>query len=70
MFCNIGFAEIILIEKNTIRYDSRVDFKIFLSTFCVDGYKFIVAKDEYKGISIDLKQIYEERDGKSLPAKC
>ena len=69
MFCNIGFAEIKLIEQNIIRYDSKLgDGPTSISTFCVDGYKFIIAKDKFK--AIDLKQMFEERDGKSLPAKC
>ena len=68
VFCNIGFAEIRLIEKNIIYFTWGGTTAV--STFCVDGYKFIVAKDEYKGISLDLKQIFEERNGQSLPAKC
>ena len=68
MFANIGFAEIRMIEKNII--DKRMSHLVVL-TFCVDGYKFIVARDDKnKAVSIDLKQMYEEKDGKSLPAKC
>jgi len=68
MFCNIGFAEIRMIEKNII--DKRMSHLVVL-TFCVDGYKFIVARDDKnKAISLDLKQIFEERNGQSLPAKC
>ena len=40
-------------------------------TFCVDGYKFFVitgSKKDAKAVS--TTQIFEERDGKSLPAKC
>jgi hypothetical protein len=40
-------------------------------TICVDGYKFIVTNKDYdEGVSISVTQMYEERDGKALPAKC
>ena len=40
-------------------------------TICVDGYKFIVTNKHYdEGVSISVTQMYEERDGKALPAKC
>ena len=68
MFCNIGYAEIRMIEKTRIDMENR---NTDVSTFCVDGYKFILAQGERdKALSIDLKQIFELRDGKSLPAKC
>lgn len=68
MFCNIGYAEIRMIEITRIDMKNR---NTDVSTFCVDGYKFILAQeDKDKAISLDLKQIFEERDGKSLPAKC
>ena len=68
MFANIGFAEIRSIEKNSIKMQYG---HMAVSTFCVDGYKFIVARDDKnKAVSIDLKQMYEEKDGKSLPTKC
>ena len=73
MFANIGFAEISLIEKSYIRYDSALgDGPTSVSTFCVDGYKFILvqATRSSKAVSLDLKQIFEERNGQSLPAKC
>jgi len=42
-----------------------------LQTICVDGYKFIVTNKHYdEGVSISVTQMYEERDGKALPAKC
>ena len=68
MFASIGFAEIRFIEKTHIPFNSGA---VLVSTFCVDGYKFVVAMDDKNNaISIDLKQIFEEKDGKSLPAKC
>ena len=59
LFCNIGFAEIKLIEKKSIGGNP-------ISTICVDGYKFVTNVQ----IGTSMVQFYEERDGKSLPAKC
>ena len=71
MFANIGFAEIRLIEKNYIKTTDMGWVNVAVSTFCVDGYKFIIAaNDKSKAIALDLKQIFEERNGQSLPAKC
>ena len=36
---------------------------------CIDGYKFIVITP-YSDDGISMIQFFEERDGKSLPAKC
>ena len=70
MFCNIGFAEMRLIEKTEI--ETKKFRNPDVSTFCVDGYKFILvqATRSSKAVSLDLKQIFEERNGQSLPAKC
>ena len=71
LWCNVGFAEIRLIEKNYIKTKDMGWVNVAVSTFCVDGYKFILAQeDKDKAISLDLKQIFEERNGQSLPAKC
>ena len=71
MFANIGFAEIRLIEKNYMPVGHGHDQNVRLAIFCGDGQKFIVVMDhKNQAISVDLKQIFEERDGKSLPAKC
>ena len=59
MFANIGFAEMRLIEKKSIGGNP-------VSTICVDGYKFVTNVQ----IGTSMVQFYEERDGKSLPAKC
>ena len=75
MFANIGFAEMRLIEEKTIK-DGR--WSQLIQTVCIDRYKFVTAEDfSYQGgkgkvgsISISITQIFEERDGKSLPAKC
>jgi len=39
----------------------------YATTVCVDGHKFAIFRG---GIGISMVQFYEERDGKSLPAKC
>jgi hypothetical protein len=64
MFANIGFAEMKRIEDKEI----RVAYYTRMATVCVDGYKFVIS---YTGTqAISTVQFYEERDGKSLPAKC
>ena len=60
MFCNIGFAEIKQIEKESIEGD-------MVETICVDGYKFVAYRTT-DGASI--VQFYERAGGVSLPAKC
>ena len=62
VFCNIGFAEIKRIENTMLQRN------LFMATVCVDGYKFVVSYNSSKIIS--TVQFFEERDGKSLPAKC
>jgi len=37
---------------------------------CIDGYKFIYTYVFVKNPSTTMTQFFEERDGKSLPAKC
>ena len=64
MFANIGYAEMKRIEDKEI----RVAYYTRMATVCVDGYKFVIS---YTGTqAISTVQFYEERDGKSLPAKC
>ena len=59
---NISFSSNIDVE----RYDvSKVIFKVS----CIDGYKFIVVQERV-GDGISITQAFEEKDGKSLPAKC
>ena len=67
MFANIGFAEIRQIESETIGVSHSE--RYLVSTVCVDGYKFVVAKAGQVH-SMGMVQFFEERDGKSLPAKC
>jgi hypothetical protein len=66
MFANIGFAEMSFIEEKKIEADNLF---IRITTVCIDGYKFVVATKTGK-IERNIVQAFEERDGKSLPAKC
>ena len=59
LFWNIGYAAMSLIEKKSIGGNP-------VSTICVDRYKFVTNVQ----IGTSIVQFYEERDGKSLPAKC
>ncbi len=84
MFCNIGFAATEIISetmvkslkksKSTTTGDKST--KFWIRTLCVDNYKFLVVRDIYVslkgggGTALSMVQPYEERDGKSLPAKC
>ena len=71
VFCNIGFAEIKMIESEIIGA-ARVE-RYQLSTVCVDGYKFVVAKSG-EVHSMSMVQFYEDADESDhyliVPAKC
>ena len=67
----ISFAGVKLLNKTL--NDNIAPFAI--RTFCVDGYKFLhtnKARNTTAGpaLSMAIVQMFEERDGKSLPAKC
>ena len=64
VFGSIAFAEMKRIEDKEI----RVAYYTRMATVCVDGYKFVVSYNSSQMIS--MVQAFEERDGKSLPAKC
>ena len=65
MFANIGFAEMRLIEEKYLEGDKPNNWGYSITTVCVDGYKFVVVVNREAFV-----QFFEERDGKSLPAKC
>ena len=65
MFANIGFAEMRLIEEKDLEGDKPNYWGYQITTVCVDGYKFVVVVNREAFV-----QFFEERDGKSLPAKC
>ena len=71
MFSNIGFAEMKLIETKLIlnKDDRGEHHDLRISTYCIDGYKFVEYKN-LRSVVANMVQFFEERDGKSLPAKC
>ena len=69
MFCNIGYAEIRLIEEKTVK---GKEFRYTIATVCVDGNKFVVGR-RLKVQS--MAQFFERKitaDGKliSVPSYC
>ena len=71
MFANIGYAEMRVIESDNIHDDNEWKLPIFeITTVCVDGFKFVVLDRYGDSEGISMVQFFEERDGKSLPAKC
>ena len=67
LFCNVGFAKSTK-AKILERYEIKIkamDTEVVVIA-CIDGYKFI----HTGGGERYLIQFFEERDGKSLPAKC
>ena len=75
MFVVLGFllsgnayAEIRTMEKTTMFFKgSARGIESGINTVCVDGYKFIIARAPD---AISVTQIFEEKNDKSLPAKC
>ena len=64
VFCNIGFAEIRLIEKKAMP-DAYT-----ISTVCVDEYKFVVMR---RGDGVSMVQFYTDQSFHkklALPAEC
>jgi len=56
-----------LIEETTMKsYDNSKNTVALFATICVDGYKFVMNVQ----MGTSMVQFYEERDGKSFPAKC
>ena len=70
MFANIGFAEMRFIEEKVIKIRQSLSFAG--KTLCIDGYKFFSLSLYYTNTLPyrGMVQFFEERDGKSLPAKC
>ena len=71
VFCNIGYAEITLIEDRIVEGKRASGFHV--ATICVDGHKFVVTVGDK---ARSLVQFYETVDhynrviGTALPAKC
>jgi len=70
VFCNVGHGEIKMIESETIGASHSQ--RYLVSTVCVDGYKFVIAKAG-KVHSMSMVQFYTDQsfhEGRDLPAKC
>ena len=70
---SVSFAEVKLIESATIKQNALkalLGANFIVNTVCVDGYKFVMSKGGTKSSSRTMVQAFEEKDGKSLPAKC
>ncbi len=75
MFCNIGFADIKMIDGKHFERRLFQEDGLVIEVLCVDGYKFVATERSTtsaygKSNAISTVQFFEERDGKSLPAKC
>ena len=67
LLCNISFGEIKLLEEIQQLGKTFVKVKIV----CIDQYKFIITLRQAKETrAISTVQMFEEKNGKSLPAKC
>ena len=67
VFCNVGFAGISSIDSKTVSGGGWTSIKI--NTVCVDGYKFVISRNESGTIS--MTQFYEAGNNQSpKPAKC
>ena len=63
-FCVSAFAKTYWIETHTIKFGKGLKKSGTYWVICIDGYKFIHQDKR------PVVQVFEERDGKSLPAKC
>ena len=73
VLCNIAFAgfhsKYFKILKGWSYYEdvTTLNHRYHVATICVDNYKFAISNP---GEGTTMVQFFEERDGKSLPAKC
>ena len=78
MLCNIGFAEIKEIDHKAFKERLDQEWGIMTRVICIDGYVFVLSErakvksGDIGGVSVALSmvQFFEERNVKSLPAKC
>ena len=69
LWCNLGFAEIRLIEEKTLK---AKDFNYTIATVCVDGYKFVIGR---RANVQSMVQFFEREDKDAdmqpaEPARC
>ena len=65
VFANIAFADMRLIEEKKVKRKGAAHF--YMATTCIDEHKFVLVG---LGTGSHMVQAFEERDRKSLPAKC
>ena len=68
LWCNVGFAEIKLLEEKIIKGKKT---NYLMSTFCIDGYKFVVF-DRVAKESVSMVQFIRQNkvSGATYPVKC
>ena len=64
VFANIAFAGTYFIKLHKVKVPEVWPDPLTYYVMCIDGHKFIHQLER------PVVQIFEERDGKSLPAKC
>ena len=68
LWCSISFGEIKFLEENQQPIGKTL---MSIKIVCIDNYKFIITSRVAKGTrAVSTVQMFEERNGKSLPAKC
>ena len=69
MFCNIGYAEMTLIEEVQVKGKYH---KNSISTVCIDGYKFVFMRTGAggPGRAQAIVQFMEDFNNEAVPAKC
>ena len=69
MFANTGFAEIRILEQIAAGKLNKSLLKgaFSVTRICSNGYEFLITG---LGVNTSVTQVFEERGGKSLPAKC
>ena len=62
----LSLTKIAFAENKTLSA-TKMERNYWLLTVCVDGYKFVVVD---RTQSPSIAQVFIEKDGKSVPAKC
>ena len=75
----VGLANATIREMERKNFSTAENARAGVSSVCVDGYKFVYAygwatagsaRGVGAGGSISIIQVYEEKDGKVVPAQC
>ena len=70
LWCNVVLADTKLIKTDHLRPTDDTAF--YISTICVDGYKFVATGEKIgtPGEGYSIVQFFERAGGQSLPARC